>query len=88
MTQEEINTNNAKIARFMDEAYGLQYHSDWSWLMPVVAKISSLEKPDDPQETFRHFNRILSLGIDSKIETVYAAVIRFINWHNKQGAGK
>jgi hypothetical protein len=70
---------------------GLQYHTDWNWLMPVVEKID-LILPDDNLVTIS-FNRCLiewfekgitfeGLG-NTRIEATYKAVVEFIIFYNE-----
>ncbi len=96
-----------------------QYHSSWSWIMPVVIKIESLsiscladvgyrsasvKKIDcrfivDIRDVQCKIHRISSiktneneenfLGIEDfigirKIDSVYMAVVKFIEWYNDQ----
>ncbi len=65
----------------------LKFHSDWSWLMPVVEKIESLSWEVAIRSTYCHINRgtVKDFGYTygkTKIESVYSAVITFINWYN------
>ncbi len=68
----------------------LQYHKDWNLLMPAVEKIESLinisgvticnnicriDTPNDELQWER---------LSTKIESVYSAVVKFIEWHNSQ----
>ena len=73
------------------------YHSDWNWLMEVVEKIESLGSAvsiNNKECMIVHFNNItgkedkdflqtFTLG-DTKIEVVYNACVKFINFYNKQ----
>lgn len=75
--------------------YELEYHSSWSWLMPVVEKIESLG--DFYIGIDRHFcmiGRIEDFGKGkkpilptvagiSKINATYNQVLNFIHWYNK-----
>ena len=70
-----------------------KYHSSWDWLMPVVAKIESLESKErwmieivagdcylytnNSGEYFKHIG-------NNKIESVYSVVVQFITWYNSQ----
>lgn len=98
MTQ--VQYNNKLIAEFMkhEESYDengvwqkLQYHKDWSWLMPVVEKIN---KDTDCFVTIwdcqcRIHNvypyKMESIDVTgaTTIDAIYKAVIQFINWHNQ-----
>jgi hypothetical protein len=60
----------------------LKYHSSWDWLMPVVGKIKECLKNGNYIDTRTTFLTIQHLSIFEDIETVYAAVVEFIKWHN------
>lgn len=85
----------------------LEYHSNWSWLMPVVEKIESvgyrtcidggdkqfgnychIKKWTNDNE-LKHFikegqkDKIVSQQ-STKINTVYPAVLQFLEWYNSQ----
>jgi len=71
----------------------LQYHKSWTWLMPVVEKIESLKHPVSIIELTCEISNTINdpynkdpIYIDepamTKIETVYEAVVEFINWYN------
>ena len=66
--------------------FELEFHSDWNWLMEVVEKIDGLENSleNESNEYFRQFQKILSLSIYTKIETVYNACVEFVKWYNEQ----
>ena len=66
----------------------IKYHYSWSWLMPVVEKIEQGNYGfkmcrkvveiyyDDTKEV------ILKVKESSRFESLYKAVIDFINWYN------
>lgn len=73
----------------------LQYHYSWNMLMPVVEKIESIEikKGCNPVVTIETGYCVISNNgeepivenqIENKIESVWQAVINFINWYNAQ----
>ena len=74
-----------------DSSYvkNLKYRSDWNWLMEVVEKIESLGYR---VTIVRHICRIdlteeskLIISEDiKKIEAVYSACLKFIEWYNEQ----
>lgn len=83
-----IESHNASMGDFA-------YHRRWDWLMPVVEKIESLAlgKYGTPVTVdIRHERCNISTESDerwtnhknSKIEAVYASVVEFIEWYNKQ----
>jgi hypothetical protein len=75
--------------------YNLEFHSSWSWLMPVVEKIESIGETDKSYgvlcDITTTYIRIGPISIDlkikknlSKIEAVYNAIVEFIKWYNTQ----
>lgn len=73
----------------------LEFHTSWSWLMPVVGRIESEFKHD--VRIYGHYNwkqpnrcsivdwkdkEVSAFSSDSKIESVYQAVVQFIQWYN------
>jgi len=64
----------------------MKFHTSWDWLMPVCHKIAKInateiEKNDVlsmPQWEFG------SIGLESSIEVVYKAAVKFIKWYNTQ----
>lgn len=72
--------------KFPDNMYGcnnekLQYHTDWSWLMPVVEKIH-----DECKLYSGGLKFFEGLTIFSNMEQAYEAVIEFITWYNTQSS--
>jgi hypothetical protein len=70
-----------------------EYHSNWSWLMPVVEKIRSLVFRVDIDITPIDVSiRFLKDGVQfacapywkNTIDAVYNGVLAFIEWYNKQ----
>lgn len=74
----------------------INYHKDWSLLMPVVEKIESIKNEEgNPKYTViiegnecivrRNDNRrtICRCGKDSKLEAVYRAITQFLTWLNQ-----
>ena len=73
-----------------------QYHTSWSWLMPVVEKIDGMDTAavDCRLTIERHECRIYyntvgmiyewAIAGNSKIDSVWSSVVRFINWYNTQ----
>lgn len=72
------------------KAEGLKYHTSWDWLMPVVEKIETMNFGvkqcrkvveiyfDDSKEV------IIKCKESSRIESLYTAVVQFIEWYKSQ----
>lgn len=69
-----------------------EYHSDWSWLMPVVEKIAKeydvritwMPNALDVTYIYRsdvYEGEITSMGGLSAIENTWHCVVRFIDWY-------
>ncbi len=54
----------------------LIYHKSWDWLMPVVQKAANI-----PEDGYI-FARSLDGGLFMDIQSVYNAVVEFINFYN------
>jgi len=74
----------------------LDYDSDWNWLMEVVEKIESLGYWTSLNSGSDHWFRIGKLHLNhsliefsckTKIETVYNAAVKFIQWYNENHKG-
>lgn len=75
---------------------GLNFHKSWDWLMPVVEKIEGLYYYGHLTKNThdgRHYMSFITKDCDTvaysspgqtKIESVYKAVVIFIEWHNSQ----
>jgi hypothetical protein len=75
----------------------LKYHKSWDWLMPVVEKIESFifDENNSYNVTIGSTNyciiqdsngdsvEIIKDNGETKLETVYQAVVQFINQYNK-----
>lgn len=99
MTPEEIIAGNKTIAEFMDSDVSIctdkgmleviKYHKSWDWLMPVVfectREILNDQTIGDTLEEL-HAKKIYTMHLNNPIQSVYKAVIEFIEWHNKQKA--
>jgi hypothetical protein len=67
-----------------------EFHTDWNWLMPVIRKIEELG--NDVLITTNYIQIAYDEGeqfividdLNIKIDSVYNAVVEFINWYNKQ----
>lgn len=63
------------------------YHSNWSDLMPVVAKIQKwYDEESDNYKTdeVENATKVLDLHIHSEIQIVWHWAIQFIQWLNKK----
>ena len=82
------STNIEDLFRFM----GYNYHNDWNYLMLVVEKIESIKGTQifingiSCEIMFK--GKTISKHFNTKIEAVYNACVTFIEWYNKQTAGK
>lgn len=94
-THEEMSTvplEQLKEWGYEDE---LDYHSNWSNLMPVVEKIESMMFQVEIHTAYSNINGELE-GVkynqdscfeaqeETKLTVTYRAVVRFINWYNEQ----
>ena len=75
------------------------FDTDWNWLMEVVEKIESFNYDfkilggcwvvvTDCDTDRNESEEILESFGETKIDTVYNAVVEFIKWHNKQNSTK
>ena len=69
----------------------LHYHKNWNWLMDVVEKIDSIGYSVNISSSMVYINsdngRIVNpilIGVKTKIECLYEAVVEFIKWYNEQ----
>jgi hypothetical protein len=72
---------------------GVEYHTSWEWLIPVVEKIESLnvvcfeknlQEEGDYQCLFTKGNDIFICHYaDTSKEATYKAVVEFIKWYNE-----
>ena len=60
----------------------MRFHTSWDWLMPVVVKCFNEDDSNDDLN-FRLNDALLETNIDS----LYEAVVEFINEHNKYICG-
>ena len=63
----------------------MEYHSNWSWLMPVAKKI--IEMTPIKGKVLIHINRmdkVVSALMLADIDKLYSAVLQFIEWYNSQ----
>lgn len=94
----EVETTDYKYKENAKHISELKYHTSWSWLMPVLEKISKTKtikydwnftytiKPD-AVFIFASAIEIISEGYVteniSHIQTTYNCVIQFIEWYNE-----
>lgn len=57
----------------------LLYHSSWDWLIPAVKKIQQLKIEDFPKK-----KPVINAMHDVEKKLLWAAVVAFITWYNKQ----
>lgn len=72
----------------------LEFHKSWNWLMPVVKKIESLDKIEGCKYLVTICSDVCRIDTvndeitwkrgSTKILAVYQAVIKFIEWYNKE----
>jgi len=84
-TQEEVMQSVSKYVK---------YSTDWNALMPVVEKIESIKVEDysvlvEISKNIcticpAHWEELINIQSNTRIEAVYDAIIDFINWYNKQ----
>ena len=88
-TKEKVIKNICKYSK---------YDSDWNWLMKVVDKIESFVLNDDNsfnvtigatnycviQDSYGEIYENIEDSEETKLLTVYKAIIKFIKWYNEQ----
>ena len=69
-----------------DYSKSLHYHDSWDWLMPVVEKATKIGSQTELAyyHIGRTFEEIKTALYIVHIEGVWAAVIKVIEWYNKQ----
>ena len=72
----------------------LIFDSSWDWLMPVVEKIEQFEFNDGDKAFVKSFgenkvriNRFSLHMEETKLASMYEAVLEFIEWYNMQVVG-
>jgi hypothetical protein len=95
--QNLIRINNKLIADFMGidfivrdgfdkngESF-LKYHTSWNSLMPVVEKIMAITDMEGVRKDRLDFEKslIAKYHIGTDIDTVWAAVVNFIQWYTQ-----
>lgn len=76
-----------------DVIYGtLKYDTSWEWLMPVVQKIERIKGVhcviSEVGCDIYFFGNGIYAREETKIKTVYKAVLEFIEWHESQETNK
>ena len=78
--------------------FELEFHNDWNWLMKVVDKIESFVFDDNNsfnvtigatnycviQDSNGEIYENIEDSEETKLLTVYKAIIKFIKWYNEQ----
>jgi hypothetical protein len=73
-----------------DELIYLKYHKSWDWLMPVVEKIETLKFSVMVIGKYTRiqcphpYKEFATDICETKIQSVYKAVVEFIKWYNQQ----
>lgn len=84
---EFIKEKNGKYTIIMGGVYtvrspfAMNFNTDWNWLMPVIDKIYNLDQHDEEGNNVGDITHAL---VDIDIEETCKAVIKFIEWYNKQ----
>ena len=97
--QEWNKTEHVNSTLFEESIKHTQFHKSYLWLMPVVEEIEKLDLIDEFNicydsvakghivsitPAFRDtFNTIITEVYEKKIDAIYDAVIRFIEWYNQ-----
>ena len=72
------------------EDISLKYHTSWDWLMPVVQRCTKVGYGNENDELTQIweecFGDLDSGFLGNHIDEVYASVVKFIKWHNKNQA--
>jgi len=90
-----IMNRSTKLSYILGEG---RYHLSWDWLMPVVEKIETVRDEDfwfinttyhskhEIAIKAEHNRRFVNIKVPvttTRLEATYKAVIKFVNWHNK-----
>ena len=61
-----------------------KFEYDWNWLMPVVEKIKIVVMKDETDELYNseQWDNITQCLVEVNMQSVYSAVVNFINWYN------
>jgi hypothetical protein len=89
LTDEQISSGNKIIADFMKtKRIGLNYHSNWSLIMPVVVKLQ--EKQAEITIYYKNTQiewsdedngyDLVGVKSETKLLSIYNAVIKFLTW--------
>ncbi len=68
----------------------LNYHASWGWLIPVVEKIEKMDfgfkMCRKVVEVYRDSTKevILKTKEDCRLNSLYSAVLQFLEWYNSQ----
>jgi hypothetical protein len=82
----EGNTLNIKgNVKNLIEPMSMEFHSDWNWLMEVVAKIRDYKQVKVWDTTaLTLMNEIIHVAGRARLSATYNACINFIKWHNNK----
>ena len=86
MTYQQDKYDELYVADALDEedCEMFKYHKSWDWLMPVVKKISEIDRQGPSIKGLGvELYKILSMEIDTEIKYIYLGVVDFIKWYNK-----
>tara|TARA_R110002096_G_scaffold67883_1_gene164167 strand:- start:156 stop:464 length:309 start_codon:yes stop_codon:yes gene_type:complete len=81
---KEKNTNQFFFANtdhwYLKDESELEFHTSWSWLMPVGEKIDAMFGEDD--EVDDAINRVHNAVLSFDIDNTYRAIVEFIEDYN------
>jgi hypothetical protein len=80
--RRDLETGDMDIHDIFSETE-LKYHYSWSWLMPVVAKITTGEELIGNE----YRESIMDIIPYGDIEDSFNVVVEFIKWYNQQKGG-
>lgn len=80
-----ITNNKRKGRKFVKKirVIHLLYHSSWDWLMPVGAKITSINIPSD-SEGFIYMAAVFAAVKQFDIMALWNEIVEFIKWYKTQ----
>lgn len=71
----------------------MKFHTSWDWIMPVVEKIERIKDvhfviSELGCDIYSFGYKVSDTREETKILTIYKAVVEFIQWYNEQALGK